>query len=146
FGDARKPLAMLAAGEVMNDYRRIRLARQGYRKLRPTDTANFHARQKSWIAGKLDEPFDGKTVVISHMAPSMQSVEDEFRNDIVSAAYASNCEEVAARADLWVHGHMHTSFDYRVGKCRVVSNPCGYIMPDRKPQNPDFEPNFIVEI
>jgi predicted phosphodiesterase len=146
FGDDRKMLAMLSAGEVMNDYRRIRLARQGYRKLRPVDTATIHARQKAWLTAKLDEPFDGVTVVVSHMAPSMKSVEEDYRDDIVSAAYASNCEDVAARANLWVHGHMHTSFDYRVGKCRVVSNPCGYIMPDRSPQNPDFDPNFIIEV
>ena len=27
---------------------------------------------------------------------------------------------------LWVHGHTHTSHDYRVGRCRIVCNPRGY--------------------
>ncbi len=146
FGDQTRMLAMTAAGEVMNDYRRIRLDRPGDRTLRPSDTAGLHARQKAWLAAKLKEPFDGATVVVSHMAPTMQSVEEEFRDDIVSAAYASRCDDIVAHADLWVHGHMHTSFDYRVGKCRVVCNPCGYLMRDGRPQNPDFDPNFIVEV
>jgi hypothetical protein len=30
------------------------------------------------------------------------------------------------KADLWVHGHVHDSFDYRVGRARVVANPRGY--------------------
>ncbi len=146
FGDETRMLAMASAAEVMNDYRRIRLAEQGHRTLQPADTAGLHARQTAWLAGKLAKPFDGATVVISHMAPTMQSVEAEFRDDIISAAYASRCDEVVASADLWVHGHMHTSFDYRVGKCRVVCNPCGYLMRDGRPQNPDFDPNFIVDV
>lgn len=27
---------------------------------------------------------------------------------------------------MWLHGHVHDSFDYRVGRCRVVCNPRGY--------------------
>lgn len=27
---------------------------------------------------------------------------------------------------LWLHGHVHDSFDYRVGGCRVIANPRGY--------------------
>jgi Icc-related predicted phosphoesterase len=134
------------AGEVMNDYRRIGLAGEGYRNLTPDDTARLHARQKAWLSAKLDEPFEGKTVVVSHMAPSMLSVAEAFRDDIVSAAYASHCDDIVARADLWVHGHMHTNFDYRIGKCRVVCNPRGYLMQGGKAQNPGFDPNFIVDV
>jgi hypothetical protein len=28
---------------------------------------------------------------------------------------------------LWTHGHTHEVFDYKVGECRVVCNPRGYI-------------------
>ena len=27
---------------------------------------------------------------------------------------------------LWVHGHMHDTFDYMIGSTRVVCNPRGY--------------------
>ncbi len=44
--------------------------------------------------------------------------------------------------ELWVHGHTHYSFDYMVGNCRVICNPRGYSNID----NPDFNPNLVVEI
>lgn len=146
FGDDSRMAAMRTAEAIMVDYKRIRLATKGYRKLRAADTAQFHAQQKSWLQQKLVEPFEGKTVVITHMAPSIQSVSNRYIHDQVSAAYASRLDELAAQADLWVHGHMHASFDYQIRKCRVVCNPCGYMLRDGLPENDRFDPNFVVEV
>ena len=146
FGDDTRQAAMREAEAVMNDYRRIRLASQAYRKLRAADTATWHARHSAWLSEQLDTPFDGSTVVITHMAPSMQSVAGEFASSPISAAYASRLEALAAQADLWVHGHMHDSFDYRIGACRVVCNPRGYIMRDGSAQNPQYDSNFIAQV
>ena len=121
-------------------------AGMGFRKLRAADTAMFHAQQKAWLARELAQPFDGHTVVISHMAPSLQSVDDAYGSEGCAPAYASRLDELAAQADLWVHGHIHASRDYRIGSCRVVSNPCGYRTRSGAPQNPDFDPDFIVEL
>jgi len=145
FGLDERPRAMLACQESMNDYHIIRLANENYRKLTPRDTAELHYQHKTFIAQQLAEPFDGKTVVITHMAPSYFSVPDEYKADIVSAAYASNLEALVEKADLWIHGHTHHSFDYRIGNGRVVCNPCGY-RTRSGPENPAFNPNFIVEI
>ncbi len=146
FGDDTRAAAMREAEAVMNDYRRIRLAKKAYRKLRAPDTAGYHGLHKSWLANKLAQPFDGTTVVITHMAPSMQSVTGQYAGDLISAAYASRLDELAQKADLWVHGHMHESFDYQLGKCRVVTNPCGYIRRDGSPENEHFNPNFVIDL
>lgn len=146
FGDPVRQVAMLEAERCMNDYHCIRLATEGNRKLRAADTAQLHAHQRSWLERKLDEPFDGKTVVITHMAPSMRSIARIYETDILSAAFASNLDDLVVKADLWVHGHTHTSFDYMVDKCRVVCNPCGYRLHVGHAENPDFDPNYIVEI
>ena len=84
--------------------------------------------------------------MITHMAPSMLSVPEQYATDRISAAYASRLEELAAKADLWVHGHMHESSDYLIGKCRIVCNPCGYMTRGGGIENGDFDPNFIAEI
>ena len=42
---------------------------------------------------------------------------------------------------LWVHGHTHTSFDYRIAGTRVVCNPKGY-----GTENTAFDPGLVVEI
>ena len=146
FGDDSRAAAMRAAEAVMNDWCRIRLAKKGYRKLRAPDTAGYHTLHKGWLAKKLDEPFDGTTVVITHMAPSMQSVTGPYAHELISAAYASRLDELAGKADLWVHGHMHDAFDYRIGKCRVVTNPCGYIRRDGSAENENFNPDFVIEV
>jgi predicted phosphodiesterase len=145
FGDDQRRFAMVEAQNVMTDYKLIRLAQKGYRKLRVSDTAQFHAEHKSWLTKKLTEPFDGTTVVITHMAPSMLSVSEEYADDQVSAAYASRLDDLASQADIWVHGHMHESFHYKIGKCSVVCNPCGYMTRNGSTENMQFDPHFIVD-
>lgn len=146
FGDDTRADAMREAESAMNDYKRIRLAKKGYRKLRAADTAQLHASHKSWIKKKLAEPFSGNTVVITHMAPSMQSVPEQYRADLTSAAYASQTDDLVAQADMWIHGHTHETVDYQIGKCRVVCNPCGYISRDGSAENAQFDPAFIAEL
>lgn len=146
FGDDTRADAMHEAESVMTDYKRIRLAKKGYRKLRAADTAHLHAGHKSWIKKKLAELFAGSTVVITHMAPSLQSVPEHYRTDLSSASFASQMDDLVSQADLWVHGHMHETLDYRVGKCRVVCNPCGYINRDGGAENAQFDPGFIVQL
>lgn len=146
FGDDSRQASMREAEAVMTDYKRIRLATKGYRKLRAADTAHFHSMQKSWLNSKLGDAFDGINVVVTHMAPSMRSVATQFEHDLVTAAYASRLDDLAAKADLWVHGHMHESFDYMIGTCRVVCNPCGYKTRGGSLENARFDTNFIVEI
>jgi predicted phosphodiesterase len=146
FGDDMRANAMHEAESLMTDYKRIRLARKGYRKLRAADTAQLHAVHKSWIKKKLAEPFAGRTVVITHMAPSIRSVPEQYRTDLSSASYASQMDDLVSQADLWVHGHMHETLDYRIGKCRVVCNPCGYINRSGSPENTQFDPAFVVEL
>lgn len=146
FGDETRMVAMRESEMMMNDYRLIRLESDSYRCLRASDTEAFHAQQRAWLQDRLDTEFAGKTVVVTHMAPTMQSVAPRFAHDLVSATYASRLDAMVKKVDLWVHGHMHDSFDYRVGKCRVVCNPCGYRCADGSTENKQFDPNFIIEI
>jgi predicted phosphodiesterase len=146
FGSENRSSAMVDANLVMNDYQRIRLASAGYRKLQPGDTAKLHAEQKAWLAKKLDEPFAGPTVVVTHMAPSRQSVAPEYASDPVSAAFASCLDDLVSKATLWIHGHTHTSFDYLIDHCRVVANPLGYMKKGGNAENANFDPSLIVEL
>lgn len=146
FGGERRHEAMVAAQQAMSDYRVIRLARRGGRKLHPVDTLTWHERQVSWLAERLAAPFDGPTVVVTHMAPSRGSLATRFESDLVSGAFVSELDELVAQADVWIHGHTHDSFDYRVGRCRVVCNPRGYPRRNGAPENPRFDPNLVLEV
>lgn len=115
--------------------------------LHPWDTVKIFIRSRDWLAGKLEEPFDGRTVVVTHHLPSFASVTERFQKNVISAAFASRVDDLVEKADLWVHGHTHDSMDYELGKCRVVCNPRGY--PDNLKdtvENREFRDDFIVEV
>lgn len=146
FGAEQRQGAMAAAERVLMDYRRIEVEDGGLHQMTPDDTVHLHRADLAWLAEKLETPFDGRTVVVTHMAPSLHSVATRYAQDPVSAAFSSNLDALAERADLWVHGHTHDSFDYRIGNCRVVCNPCGYLRRDGTPENERYDPDLIVEV
>lgn len=71
-------------------------------------------------------------IVVTHFAPSTKSISEKYmssNNSVLNPTYASNLEEFIKsnpRIKLWVHGHMHDSFDYMIGQCRVICYPYGY--------------------
>lgn len=141
FGEADKFFSMQAARQRMTDFSIIQ--NQGQR-FTPEDAIQLHTASRDWLAAMLAEPFDGKTVVVTHHAPSSQSVHPRYAHDLLTPAFASNLENLMdnGRVDLWIHGHMHESFDYKVYGARVVCNPRGYAPNEL---NPDFRPDWIVE-
>jgi len=148
FGAARQADVMHDAHLRMNDFRMIRMPdalRDEARLLQPTDLLQLHEESRSYIESTLAAPFDGVTIVMTHHAPSPRSIAAEYRDDPITAAYASDLEALIERAQpqLWVHGHTHRSFDYRMGPTRVVCNPRGYCGTDL---NPEFDPELVVEL
>ncbi|AMP39251.1 metallophosphoesterase [Ralstonia solanacearum] len=121
-------------------------ARGVFRKLQPRDTIQMHIAARQWLSNELMCPTQRKRVVVTHHAPSRQSVAPQYQDDPLSPAYASRMESVVQLAHLWIHGHMHDSFNYTVGECRVVCNPRGYAPKGRSAENESFDPRFIVEI
>jgi predicted phosphodiesterase len=116
--------------------------------LHPSDQLwqGVHNQDRDWLEARLAEPFAGRTVVITHMAPSARSLPAELQETRIATALASHLDHLVERTDIWIHGHIHDSADYRIGRCRVVCNPCGYPGRDQRPQNPAFDPNLVLEI
>lgn len=134
--------AMAEAAERMTDFRRIRVSPQ-YRRLRPEDTAMYNAASQGWLARSFAEG-NGKRVVVTHHAPSAQSLAADRRDKLISAAYASHSDELieASQAVLWIHGHTHHAVDYAIGTTRVVSNPRGYT----DEPVPEFRADLVVTV
>lgn len=106
---------------------RISCVADGYSiSLTPDITQWWHRQAKDWLAKQLAIPFSGKTLVITHHAPSLISVQEAYQRHPATPAWASPLEALVEKADVWVHGHIHQHCDYEVGTCRVVSNPRGY--------------------
>ena len=92
---------------------------------------------------------DKKIVVITHHAPSEQSISAIYKNDHLNPAFASNLEDFILgypNIKLWCHGHIHTASDYKIGECRVICNPRGYAKYYESAEQTGFTKDLIVEI
>jgi predicted phosphodiesterase len=143
FGDPYR--AMQAAGEVMNDYKKIRVRNYELR-LRPAHTLARHMETRAFLQRELSRPKTLPRVVITHMGFHAGVVRRGFEHDPISAAYTSR--NPIEGADLWVYGHTHESRDFRVGSTRVISNAKGYgpWRTGKTWENPHFDPNYVIEI
>lgn len=122
----------------------------------PADTGAFspvvahalHRKSRAFIEAKLEEPFEGPTILVTHMAPSYEclrlsgTVREHFldpanwrrvgrdNSELARVAgYASDLtsmfERYRTELDLAVHGHIHASLDIVCGSTRVLANPRG---------------------
>ncbi len=137
--------AVKACRANMDDYERIHLLR-ARRPLRPRDTARDHHTAVRWLRKQFDEqpgPSIRKTVVVTHHPPSVRSVDPRYADSLTSAAFVARQDRLVrgSGAALWVHGHVHASFDYRLGETRVVANPRGH-----DGENRSFDPGLMVEV
>jgi predicted phosphodiesterase len=99
------------------------------------------------LQDRLDEDFEGKTVVVTHHLPSIQSVSERYKDSDLSACFASNLDYLfGEKVDVWIHGHTHDSLDYTVCGTRVICNPRGYERYGSGPENYDFNPELTIEI
>lgn len=125
------PLTLNAVASMMNDYRIIREDSKGYTKLRPAHTAARHRHSMEYIRNIVGGRHGETFVVVGHMAPSFQSVHENYKDDkVMNGAYASDLSEFILdnpQIKLWTHGHTHHNFDYMIGSTRIVCNPRGYI-------------------
>jgi Icc-related predicted phosphoesterase len=143
--------AMQAAEATLPDHRLINIDGNLFSA---SDAQRIHAQSRAWLEQKLAADFAGPTVVVSHHGPHPYSVHERFAGSIINAAFVSDLTPLLGRAKLWIHGHVHNSFDYEVAGTRIVTNPRGYATnrlaaasPEQLTwENPDFEPHRVVEV
>jgi predicted phosphodiesterase len=87
---------------------------------------------QAWLRGQLDQSFDGKTVVVTHFAPSGRSADPRYGLTPGTAGFCNSLDALLPQADFWLHGHLHCAQDWRAGRCRVVANPLGYASKDEQ--------------
>jgi len=80
----------------------------------------------SFLDAELAKPFEGKTVVVTHHAPSMRSIHEMHADNPWSDCYATDIESVMTGADVWIHGHTHNNFEYQIDGTHIICNPRGY--------------------
>jgi len=128
----------------MNDFKQIKMG-ENYKQIHPLDIIDIHNRSKEYI----DQQAKGndKVVVITHHAPSYESVHTKYlRYNDINGAYASDLTDIMNKnrnIKYWFHGHMHDGVNYAVYDTQVISNPYGY---HGYEENGDFKPELVLEI
>ena len=132
---------MLCQGK-MNDYKMIRRD-PSYSKMRSIDTFKLHQQSRKWLEESLASS-STRNIVITHHAPSKQSIPEAYKEDYLSAAYASDLEDLVLKyqPEYWIHGHIHTPACYNIGTTKVICNPHGYI----NEKYNGYERELIIEL
>jgi len=84
-------------------------------------------------------------VVITHHVPHPLSIAPQYHRDPLNRFFvAEDTAPLLERSGvpLWIHGHTHVSFDYRVGPTRVVCNARGY----PAEQGTSLNPALVIEV
>lgn len=140
--------AMDEAWRTMSDHRLIEWQEDPWGRFCPEDALNLHRQSVLFLRNSTcdNNPPDMPTVVVTHHAPSVQSIHPRYRDGaLLNHAFASDLDYLVegSGAALWVHGHTHDVSDYEIGETRVLCNPHGY--PHEVGKN-GFNPTLIVEV
>lgn len=120
--------SMRIAHSAMNDYSRI-TASNRLQSIRPEDTRAAHTVSRQWLGHALrEEPWGGKTVVVTHHAPLREANHPQFVGGVMTPAFVSNLSDLIDAHDVaaWIFGHTHACIDLHRGGTRIVSNQLGY--------------------
>jgi Icc-related predicted phosphoesterase len=96
-----------------------------------TDAADDHDAMLEYIRNTVEANPAGRYVVVGHHAPSRLSTHPRYASEaIMNGGYSSELDNFILdhpQIKLWTHGHTHEDFDYRIGSCRILCNPRGYV-------------------
>jgi Icc-related predicted phosphoesterase len=133
---------------MVRDFTRIRIAPDFDDLLTPAVSQQLFDASVAWLEEQFaDASGSEPTVVVTHFAPSTGSIAERFAGSPLNACFVSDLDERIRRWQprLWLHGHVHDSFDYRIGDTRIVANPRGYA-PKGVVENKAFDPGLVLEI
>lgn len=143
YGEPHMSTCMLAARSAINDHRNIWTG-EPMRPWLPADCRDEHHRSAGWLEMMLSVRHRGPTVVVTHHAPSIRSVNRrKYSGSPLNAAFASNLEKLTWNCDLWIHGHMHDAVRYKIADAEVVCNPRGYVALG---EASGWNPELVVEV
>lgn len=137
-GEAGRKFALEKYAHWLIDYRSIRWHDRAFSV---EDSTRLHAAERAWLARRLQRPFAGPTVVVTHHPPHPGSIAPKFATHPLNPAFISNLEDLMGHAALWIHGHTHQAFEYTVRGTRVICNPRGYAN-----EQTGFRADLVVEV
>lgn len=116
----------------INDFKYVTTYDDEYDCIRPVtsdDYIKWFNKSLQYISNICKQHSNKKIIVLTHFAPSIQSIDNKYVGNILNPYYCTDLEDFIKENNnikLWVHGHVHSSFDYNIGDTRVICEPYGY--------------------
>lgn len=122
------PIVMNMAQQFMNDYDEIWTNREYKEKLLPEHTCAEYMRTHKELRYFASKETENQKVVITHMAPSQQSISPYYKTSATNDLYYEELSNLIYGSNIhaWFHGHIHDPVIYAIGETLVQSNPRGY--------------------
>lgn len=132
-----------SGGHRMSDYKHIKYTKIPFRKFKPIQAYRKHVETRDYIASELRVHPKRRTVIVTHHAPSIRSIDWKDRDDPLAPCYASALDALIMETQpvMWVHGHIHKRVEYHIGMTKIIANPRGY-----PGERSSFEPDLTVDI
>jgi hypothetical protein len=131
-------------------FQKVMKARRGGRDFDAAAVREEGLLCRAWLEHTLALPTDPAEcrVVVTHFAPSLRSADPRYGRQPGTASFCNADDDLIPRADLWLHGHLHCRFDYRVERAgqragRVVCQARGLA---KKNEHLGFEPGKLIEV
>ena len=109
-------------------------------------TSTLHVEEFRRVAENMKQLAGEVDVVITHFPPTIEAIDQGLHARNQGNPYFINdCEWLVQhlKPALWVSGHTHSPFDYKVGETRVIGNPRGF---REETAQPGFSPMKTVEV
>ncbi len=149
--DNDNPMAKRTSEQFMNDYNYIK---NNGKRLIAEDLYKIHKRDLNNIKKSINKnklPLGDalkNVIVITHHMPSMQCVNEQYKNDGLSNySFGSDLDKMIKQYKpvVWVNGHTHCSHDINVYDTRIICNPVGYLFYSGY-ENSEYNSKLIIEI
>ena len=127
-----QPLHAEIARTSMNDFRYVKTIDNNgkLRTVNPNDYINWFNNSINYIKDICEKFKNSKIVVVTHFVPSIKGIENMYKHDLVTPAYATSLDQFILdrpNIKLWVNGHTHHQCEYSIGDTKVICNPFGYM-------------------
>ncbi|MHC8334262.1 metallophosphoesterase [Pseudomonas sp. LB3P25] len=135
------------ATKLMRDFTHIKISPDFPDLFSPAISQLIFLQTVAWLEDCFTRNRTIPTVVVSHFAPTRLSISPFFEGSPINSSYVSDLEDRIKdwQPALWLHGHTHGSFDYQVGKTRVICNARGYAKEGIN-ENPQFNDSYVIDL
>lgn len=127
----------------MRDYRKIKFKNNSnYSKLKARNIFDINFQSKQFIFDAIKKHKNKKVIVITHHAPT----KDFTFKDGFESAYGNSYEQeiLETKPDFWIHGHIHTRVQFKIGDTTILSNPLGYNNQEELVEHFKEDAHFII--